>query len=156
MIKKLLPILFLLVGTGAGIGAAIFTAPPPGGAAHAEAEEPAEDTEEGSAKSEFIKLNNQFVVPLMADDRVASMVVVSLSLETKPGISETVYAREPKLRDLFLRVLFDHANMGGFKGAFTQAHTLDLLRNALREVAQKEMGKDILDVLIVDIARQDS
>lgn len=157
MIKKLLPVILLLLGTGAGIGAAMFTAPPPGGDDHAEAEEhPSEDEEEGAAQSEFIKLNNQFVVPLMADDRVSSMVVVSLSLETEPGLTEVVYAREPKLRDLFLRVLFDHANMGGFRGAFTQSQTLDLLRNALREVAQKEMGDEILDVLIVDIARQDS
>ncbi len=155
MLKKLLPIVFLLLGTGAGIGAAIFTAPAPDGkTAHVE-EEPAEE-EDSTKKPEFIKLNNQFVVPLMANDRVTSMVVVSLSLETEPGLTEAVYAHEPKLRDLFLRVLFDHANMGGFGGSFTQSETLDLLRKALREVAQKEMGKEIRDVLIVDIARQDS
>ncbi len=155
MLKKLLPVVFLLLGTGAGIGAAIFTAPAPDGqAAHVE-EEPTEE-EDPTKKPEFIKLNNQFVVPLMANDRVTSMVVVSLSLETEPGLTEAVYAHEPKLRDIFLRVLFDHANMGGFGGSFTQSETLDLLRKALREVAQKEMGKEIRDVLIVDIARQDS
>lgn len=155
MLKKLLPILLLLIGTGAGIGAGIMTAP---GQKSAETHEEPELTEEEIAANqpEFIKLNNQFVVPLVANDRVTSMVVLSLSLETSPGMSEAVYAREPKLRDLFLRVLFDHANIGGFRGPFTQAETLDLLRRALREVAQKEMGKDIRDVLIVDIARQDT
>lgn len=164
MIAKLLPVLLLLVGIGGGIGAALFTAPAPD-AAVAEAEqgdkphapeESHEDEPHDTSDSEFIKLTNQFVVPLIKEDRVASMVVVSLSLEIEPGATEPVYAREPKLRDLFLRVLFDHANMGGFRGAFTQSDALDLLRGALREVAKKEMGKAIRDVLIVDIARQDS
>ena len=94
-------------------------------------------------------------MPLIQGDKVTAMVVLSLSLETKPGLSDTVFTYEPKLRDVFLRVLFDHANAGGFRGAFTQSGTLDLLRQGLREAAQKEMGDDIFDVLIVDIARQD-
>jgi len=64
--------------------------------------------------------------------------------------------REPKLRDSFLRVLFDHANMGGFEGNFTNAQVLGRLRAALREVAQQDLGVDVAqDVLIVEIARQD-
>ena len=71
------------------------------------------------------------------------------------GQRETVYAREPKLRDAFLQVLFDHANMGGFRGTFTDSNNMDVLRNALNETARKSMGDLILDVLIMDIARQD-
>ena len=48
---------------------------------------------------------------------------------------------EPKLRDVFLQVLFDHANMGGFRGAFTRSDVLEPLRTALREAAQKHLGK---------------
>ena len=51
--------------------------------------------------------------------------------------------------------MFDHANVGGFDGEFTNANNLDVLRNALRESAQKDMGEQISDVLIVEIARQD-
>ncbi|MFL4469477.1 hypothetical protein ACERZ8_06195 [Tateyamaria armeniaca] len=40
-------------------------------------------------------------------------------------------------------------------GEFTNANNLDILRSALREVAQKDMGDQISDVLIVEIARQD-
>ena len=71
------------------------------------------------ARPEYVKLNNQFVVPVVEDGRVAAMVVLSLSLEVEAGNTEAVYQREPKLRDAFLQVLFDHANVGGFCGSFT-------------------------------------
>jgi hypothetical protein len=79
----------------------------------------------------------------------------ALSLEAKTGAREAIYAREPKLRDAFLQVLFDHANTGGFKGAFTDSGTMNNLRNALTEIAQKTIGDEINDVLVIDIVRQD-
>jgi len=84
------------------------------------------------------------------------MVIVSLSLEVKQGTTEQVYAREPKLRDALLQVMFDHANSGGFRGSFTDGSNLVLLRKALLEAAQKTLGDIVTDVLIVDIVRQDS
>ena len=158
MIKKLLPVILLLVGTGAGIGAGIATTPAPEegdgmkGGGH-EAESHHEEADE--SPSEFIKLDEQFVVPVIKADKVVSMIVLALSLETDPGMMDAVFVKKPKLRDLFLRVLFDHSNMGGFRGAFTRSDNMELLRTALREVAQKEMGTEIRDVLITDIGRQD-
>lgn len=170
--RKLIPLIGLVLGLGAGIGAALFLGPAPDPAAasetHAgddgktkEGKKPAKkaghDGEEKDAEAaEFVKLNNQFVVPVVSRERVESLVVLSLSLETAGGVREKIYAHEPKLRDAFLQVLFDHANMGGFSGAFTRPETLDPLRTALREVAQAELGEAVVNVLIVDIARQDS
>ncbi len=157
--KKLLPVIMLLIGVGGGIGAGIMTAPAPEAdgqdpkAAEHAAEEEQEDEE--AVASEFVRLEDQFVVPVIKGDTVVSMVVLTLSLETDPGMTEKVFSRQPKLRDLFLRVLFDHANMGGFRGSFTQSDNMDLLRSALREVARKDMGESIRDVLIVNIGRQD-
>jgi hypothetical protein len=166
MLAKLLPIILLLVGTGGGIGAGLFLMPAPD--AHLQ-DADYSSGDSGSAPmmddrgneidpeaTEFLRMSNQFVIPVVKKDAVSALVVVSLILETSVGVGEKIYAREPKLRDVFLRVLFDHANMGGFQGAFTNAETLDLLRAALRRVAQKELGDDIVDVLIVDILRQDS
>ena len=84
------------------------------------------------------------------------MVILSLSLEVKPSSSEQVYAKEPKLRDVFLQVMFDHANAGGFRGSFTDGSNLILLRRALQEAGVSVLGDILTDVLIVDIARQDS
>jgi hypothetical protein len=55
-----------------------------------------------------------------------------------------------------LQVLFDHANSGGFNGSFTDGANLVLLRKALLEAALRIFGKDVTDVLIVDILRQDT
>ncbi|MEL7091370.1 MAG: flagellar basal body-associated FliL family protein [Pseudomonadota bacterium] len=162
MIKKLLPLILLLVGAGAGVGAGIFLRPPPEPAPMAEEGEKAsvevakaEPEDEEPADREYVKMNNQFVVPIVKQDRVNSLVVMSLSIEVPAGQREAVYAKEPKLRDSFLQVLFDHANIGGFDGPFTNANNLSVLRGALREVAQKDMGEQITDVLIIEIARQD-
>lgn len=176
MLNRLYPAFFLVMGLAAGAGAGWFLAP--GGAApetgdgadgthtriagHEPPSEPAgaghPETEDDphAADTEFVRLNNQFVVPVLDRDRVAALVVMSLSIEARNGLREEIYAREPKLRDAFLQVLFDHANMGGFHGAFTESETLGLLRTALREVAQRELGPGARSVLIVDIARQDS
>lgn len=157
MLKKLLPVLLLLIGTGAGIGAGIMLSPPATSGEPQAEEKPEEAVEEAdTSDSEFSKFGKQFVVPIMKDDKVQSIIVLGLSLEIAPGTGDRVSAREPKLRDLFLRVMFDHASMGGFRGSFTQPETLDILRNALRETAQKEMGPDVRDVLITDIGRQDN
>jgi len=159
MLAKLLPLLFLLVGTGGGIGAGLFLAPIP----HSQPKTGGHDAENGHigatetpammtdshgnaidpSATEFVKMSNQFVIPVVNNDKIEALVVVSLSLETQVGVSEEIYEREPRLRDAFLRVLFDHANMGGFQGAFTKAETMDLLRSALREVAQRDFGAEI-------------
>lgn len=172
MIAKLLPVILLIVGTAGGIGAGIMLKPAPEEKAemdaHAgeggmqekdmkedKAKEMAKKDPEAEPVYEYIKIQNQFVVPVVEHEDLASLVVVSLSLETDIGMNAMVHAYEPKLRDVFLQVLFDHANMGGFRGAFTRSDMLDPLRTALREAAQKQLGAGINDVLIVEISRQD-
>ena len=141
MIRKLLPILLALVGLGAGLGAGIFLRPPPADPAEAEAE--AEHAaEEEAAPPDYVKLNNQFVVPLLSDGRVMSLVVLSLSLEVAQGHTEDVYSREPKIRDVFLQVLFDHANSGGFRGSFTDGSNLvEVAISRLRKKIEKDPAR---------------
>lgn len=170
MVRKLLPVLLALLGLGGGIGAGLMLRPETKADDHAAAEgapegdhadtaeAPAEAGHEGEAETgpEYVKLNNQFVVPVVDEGRVAAMIVLSLSLEMAPGNTETVYDREPKLRDVFLQVLFDHANVGGFSGSFTDGSNLVVLRTSLKEAAALVLGTTVRDVLITDIARQDS
>lgn len=105
---------------------------------------------------DFVKLNNQFIVPVLDHGRVTSMVIMSLTLEVSAGGRDKVFALEPKLRDVFLRVMFDHANAGGFDGNFTSGSNMVVLRDALKEVAFKTLGETLLDVLIIDMVRQDA
>lgn len=167
--KKLLPILLAVLGIGAGIGAGMLLRPDPAelNGHDAEACVPSsdapltqealteEDHDDAKTDHEYVKLHNQFIVPVVLDTSVSSLVLISLSLEVGVGQKESVFSREPKLRDAFLQVMFDHANLGGFEGAFTNSGNLDVLRSALLEVAHDAMGELITDILITDIARQD-
>ena len=158
--KKLFPILLALVGLGIGLGAGLFLRPAAEATAH-DTEGESQETAKTKAEidpellPEYVKLNNQFVVPVLQNGRVTSMVIMALSLEVKKGASEQIYSREPKVRDALLQVMFDHANAGGFEGAFTDGANLVFLRTALLEAAKSTLGDDVLDVLISDIARQD-
>ncbi|MEO0989901.1 MAG: flagellar basal body-associated FliL family protein [Pseudomonadota bacterium] len=168
MKKLIVPLVLALVGLGGGVGAGLALKPPP--------EEPMEDpmgdmkTEDAAKKEEYpekdpdvpaegfdyVKLNNQFVVPLVDGSAIKGLIVISLSLEVTTGTSEQVYAIEPKLRDSFLQVLFDHANAGGFSGAFTKPTNMMVLRDSLLEIARRNLGDIVTDVLIVDLIRQDA
>ena len=160
--KKLLALLLPLLGLGGGIAAGVMMQPAP---ADHPATECAPVTEEVAAEvptdgaeaqlPEFVKLNNQFIVPLIKDGKTDALVVLSLSLEVATGKTELVYQREPKLRDALLRTLFDHANLGGFNENFTENGTMLTLRTHLLESAQSVLGKAVKDVLVMDIVRQD-
>ncbi len=160
--RKLLPLLLGVVGLliGGGVGVFLHTAPVDEAAAEtaeqADSASPPPIADPSAPAPEYVKMSNQFVVPVLEEGRVTAMVILTLSLEVQHGTSEAIYAREPKLRDAFLQVLFDHANTGGFKGSFTDGPNMTFLRKALKEVAQSTIGESIIDVLVTDLARQDS
>ena len=168
MKKLILPLILLLLGVGGGVGAGLMLTTPP--EEDMIAENPCGDMT-GSSEvmaatqpalapvsldtREYARMNNQFVVPVVINERVASLIVMSLSIEVETGGQEAVFSHEPKLRDAFLQVMFNHANMGGFNGAFTASSNMRLLREALKDAAEEVMRGHITDVLIVDIVRQD-
>ncbi|MEM7722207.1 MAG: flagellar basal body-associated FliL family protein [Pseudomonadota bacterium] len=175
MIRLLLPVLLLLIGTGAGVGAGLFlggSAPASGDAEHdthaaADDEHGSDDHDEdhgaehghGETSSEgleYVRLNNQFIVPIVHHGSVRSLVVMSLTLEIEAGANSLVFRLEPRLRDAFLQVMFAHANSGGFDGSFTEAAAMAPLREALTEAAHGVLADEVHDVLIVDITRQDA
>lgn len=166
--KKLLPVLLALLGIGGGVGAGFLMKPelppevasldpsdPCGDAGAMADKNPAPAAQPDPTEQEYVKMSNQFIVPIVLDERVNALVVLSLSVEVGKGQSQIVFDREPKLRDAFLQVLFNHANMGGFKGVFTETANMTILRRALKEAGQSVLGPAINDILITDLARQD-
>ena len=166
MIAKLFPILLALLGLGAGVGGGIALRPEPepvsmdnpcGDPHETDTHEPVENGEDPDTGGfDYVKLNNQFVVPIVEAGRVSALVVMSLNLEVGAGQTEEIYQLEPKIRDGLLQVMFDHANAGGFSGDFTKAARMNVLRTALKEAAQKMLGPTVSDVLIIDVVRQDA
>lgn len=175
--KRILPVIFAILGLAIGTGAGFFLKPPPDLQVEGdEANKDAHDQQDGHEKIasvnekprrsmsdeeghetgyDYVKLNNQFVVPVVKETKVSALVVMSLSIEVTLGQNEVVFAREPKLRDMFLQVLFNHANSGGFDGTFTTGEKMNDLRGSLFQAATTILGPIATDVLIIDIVRQD-
>jgi len=179
--KKLLPVLLLLIGLGAGGGAGwMLHTPADAAESHAAADPNADPNADAHAapthggdalheqaaatghyapppeNTETVRLPNQFVVPLIQDGEVHAMVVIGVALELEVGHSFSMTESEPRLRAIFLQLLFDHANLGGFDGVFTSGEALLSLRRTLREAARAEIGPELYDVLITDLLRQES
>lgn len=159
---KILPILLAVLGIVGGGAAGLFLRPAPAevelteeGQKSAPQTEPVVEEKAESEALAFVKLNNQFIVPVVAKENVSALVVLSLTLETNTESTESLYNLEPKIRDISLRVLFDHAYAGGFDGHFTAPAKLDTLRRSLIEAINPIAGGVVSDILITDIIRQD-
>lgn len=147
--KLILSLSALLVGLGAGAGGAYFMKSP----AAAAAPPPVEEQSEGEA--DFAPLPSQFVIPLTEEGRVRGMVAVNLAVRLLPDKIDTFEDQEPRLRDVYIDVLFRHASSGGFDGDFTSGQAMVDLRSALDRATRERLG-DIADrVLITNLARQD-
>ena len=165
--KKILPALIILIGLVVGGGVGLLLRPTPGEPIECnetshkadcvltEETTPHEKVEPAPEDVYYVRLSKQFVVPVVDDNKVVSLVVMSLSIETTPIMSDVVFAREPKLRDALLAVMFLHANSGGFDGQFTGGEAIRDLRDSLLEAAVGVIGTDVFNVLITDILRQD-
>ncbi len=142
-------------GEAAHGGADIALAPQGHGAGPAAHSAEPEQDEEHAAQTEFIKLEKQFVVPIIERQKVVSLMVISMAIEVETGAGPKVFDREPKLRDEFLRVLFTHAQSGGFSGVFTDERPMDDLRASLTATARSVLGAAAKSVLLTNLVRQD-
>jgi len=170
--KLILPLVIALLGLGAGVGAGLVLKPAPEVDILEEtacAEEMEEDCEEADpfkpvamekpkpeGELTYVAMEKPFVVPVFSGEKVTAMVVISLSVEVGAEAARAVEDIQPRLRDSFLKVMFRHANSGGFDGSFTAGQKMEDLKSGLLAAAGEVAGKlDIYDVLVTEIARQD-
>ena len=109
--KKILPILLILLFAGAGVAAGLVLKPndtlaedlqnPCGVDPNSKPEKAEAKQKDENASYEYVKLSNQFIVPVIRGDIVRSVAIVALSLEVKAGTKDSVFAVEPKLRYVF-------------------------------------------------------
>lgn len=166
MLKKIMPLLALILGLAGGGAAAIFLAPPPDDqpmsqneatTPDAQSETSSDDLQDGASDSfEIVKLPSQFVVPVIMDNRVRAMVILTVALEVEVGQGDRVRALEPKLRDEFLAELFSLAALDGFKDEMISRKTLELVKRALSVRSSEVLGLQNVNVLVTDMARQDA
>ena len=160
---KFLPILIVLSGLLGGLGAGFALRPDP--TPPADATDMGSDTDPTATPTpapkhdsarELVRLSEQFIIPVLDQGRVAAMMVISLTLDVTDGNAQRVTEEEPRLRNAFLQVMFDHANQGGFGGMFTSSSNMTALRTALREGAQVILGPIVHEVLITEMSRRDT
>lgn len=153
--QKLLALVLVLFGISTGVAAGLYFQPIAPSPLDSPEDAEINDRYDTAKDADFLRLNNQFLVPLIDDKTVKSMVALSIELEIEPGSKDGLYVKEPKLRDSFLQIMFDHANAGGFTGRFTDSTNMDVLRRSLLDSAKLITQNQVISVLITDIARQD-
>lgn len=161
--SKLLPLLLVLFGALGGLGAGVMLRPDPPLPADQAEDAPQSLALPGAARPESravaivetVRVGEPFAVPILQDGRVDAIILLSISLEMTAPSDGAVRARDGRLRDRFLQVLFDHANNGGFVGNFTLSTRMTALRTGLLEAAQEVLGEVVGGVLITEIHRRD-
>ena len=109
----------------------------------------------GSSDVVYFKFTREFVVPIMHDRKVASLVILNINLEADSGISQKLFSMEPKIRDNIMTTLIELSNDGQTFDNITDVESYETIRAMVLMNLQKAIPTGIENVLIVDIAQQD-
>lgn len=177
--KSIITAAIVGVGAAAGtFGASLLTSTAP-----AETHSPASDTGDGKADSHakddghgkadkhgdnghgkeaksdgstsFFNFSREFVVPLLSDGQVDSLVIINISLEVSSGISSKMFSMEPKVRDNIMTTLVALSSDDETFRQLTTVRNYENIRSLVLANLREEISRDIQSVLIMDIARQD-
>jgi len=103
----------------------------------------------------YYKFSREFVVPIIRDSRVTSLVILNLNLEADASISQKLFEMEPKLRDNIMTTLITLSNDGTTLESMTSVENYESIRSLIMMNLQSVMSTGIHNVLIVDLAKQE-
>ncbi|MGB6231608.1 MAG: flagellar basal body-associated FliL family protein [Litorimonas sp.] len=115
-----------------------------------------DDKKDGGGETEFLRFKRQFVVPVVEDRDVRSLVLLNIALEVSADKREDMFRMEPRFRDAFIRELLTLSDTGYFDGSLTSPDTYEAMRETLLRAAHNVDKDGVVDVLILDLSRQDS
>ncbi len=181
--KKILPILLVIIGIVGGGAAGVFLKPSPpemdpeieeadaqtaeNDGQHEGEEAPAIDnvdaqSEESSAEGPvsvegraYVKVGKQTIVPVVSGGETQALMLFELAVDVPLDRRDAVHELEPRLRDGFLRELMKMSHTGAFMTTFTDDRVIAELRRNLVHAARQILGDDAQDVLILDVMRQE-
>lgn len=173
MIKPI-PALIVVAGVAAGGTAGAFlkasNAPTPAPAE--QASEQKSDTGHAAPKSSdhtsksgsydkpdsaasYFKFSREFVVPIMRDGTVQSLVILNINLEVDDDASLNLFSMEPKLRDNIMTTLVALSTDGRTFETMTTVDSYESIRAVVLANLSNVTPKGIRNVLILDAAKQD-
>ncbi len=119
--------------------------------------EDGEDGKDGDAAKAVIyyKFTREFVVPIIRDGRVSSLVILNLNLEADASIERELFDMEPKLRDNIMTTLITLSNDGTTFESMTSVKNYESIRSLVLQNLGSVVKDGITNVLIVDLAKQD-
>ena len=176
--RRVLPIVIVLLGLAGGVGAGMMFKPEP------EARDPKDETasrdgmpegnpthpaieirdpgmpHEGAEEEpveirSYVNIGSQTIVPIVDGDRTTALMLFELAVDVEPSAHDAAVALEPRLRDAFLRELLRMASTGAFTETYTADWVIDELRHNLATAAHRFLGEGFKEILILDIVRQE-
>ena len=109
----------------------------------------------GSGSTEYYKFSREFVVPVMRNDQVKSLVILHINLEADSSTVDDLFSEEPKLRDNIMTTLIGLSNDGRTLEEPTQIDNYEMIRSMVLMNLKDSVTDGIKNVLIVDMAKQD-
>ena len=107
------------------------------------------------AERDYVRVGRQLIIPIVDGGETKALMLFDLALDVPSAMTERVYAAEPRLRDAFLRELFEMSYTGAFSSTYTDERIIEELRGKLRAAARRLLGDGVAEVLILDIMRQE-
>ena len=170
VLTSLVAVIFIALGSFAGV---VLKSPAPAAASatvetgdddHAEDKHEAKADDHGKAHksdkssasgdSAYYKFSREFVVPVMRDGQVKSLVILHISLETDSATSEKLFSEEPKLRDNIMTTLIGLSNDGRTLEQPTDINNYETIRSMVLMNLKDSVSDGIRNVLIVDVGKQ--
>ncbi|MFN7180381.1 flagellar basal body-associated FliL family protein [Hyphomonas sp.] len=109
----------------------------------------------GASQTIYYKFSREFVVPVIRNNHVNSLVILHLSIEADSSISQKLFEMEPKLRDNIMTTLITISNDGRTFENLTDVESYESMRSLILMNLKTVVPSGISNVLIMDMARQD-
>lgn len=109
----------------------------------------------GASGTMYFKFSREFIVPLMDEKRVRSLVILNINLEADASMSNRLFSMEPKLRDNIMTTLIGLSSDGYTFQSFNEVESYEAIRSTVLQNVTEITGPGISNVLILDIAKQD-
>ena len=108
-----------------------------------------------SGAPSYYKFSREFVVPIIADDRVKSLVILNLNLQVDSAASQSLFSQEPALRDNIMTTLIALSADDTIFNSLNSIEHYETIRSMILKNLQNSFSSSVENVLILDMARQD-